>query len=354
MRERLFELLRYALWGGKAEGAWNAHDFQEVLELAEKQTVAGLVFDVLKDVQIEEIKDKKPIFEAFGLSENIKQQNGVLNNELAWLVGETRRLGLDCLVVKGQTTGCLYPKPEVRQSGDIDFLMKQPLEARKVFTDVDIPERLLEKDFSIEHKGTTLELHTRLVDFGRKKHQRLWNELTCKEWEKYHYVKVDGVKVRTLSPTMNAAYLFVHLFFHLIREGVSLRQFCDWAMLLHVCRDEIDRQQLLGFMQQMDMINAYKAFGCILVDELGLPEKEFPMVITEKDRRWKRIILNDIFRGGNFGKQNHKAKSAFGFKMETLRMASRNCLRYYRLAPSEMRMMIPKMMRINLRLMRGR
>ena len=152
---------------------------------------------------------------------------------------------------------------------------------------------------------------------------------------------------------MNAAYLYVHLFFHLIREGVSLRQFCDWAVNLHVYRERIDRQMLTDFIQRLSMLNGYKAFGSILVDELGLPEDEFPMTISEDDRRWKKKILDDVFRGGNFGKQNHQASSALGYKFETLCMAVRNSFRYYKLAPSEMRMMIPKMIGINLRLLFG-
>ena len=159
------------------------------------------------------------------------------------------------------------------------------------------------------------------------------------------------MKVRTLSPTINAVYLFLHLYFHLIREGVSLRQFCDWAIMLHHYRNEIDRDALIEILLQLDMIKGYKAFGTILVDELGLPEEDFPLSLADEDRGMKGKILEDIFKGGNFGKHNHKAKSAIGFKFETFCMAVNNSIRYYSLAPSEMRMMIPKMMKINIKLL---
>jgi hypothetical protein len=61
----------------------------------------------------------------------------------------------------------------------------------------------------------------------------VWDSLIEKEWQEKYFVEIDGVKVRTLSPTLNAAYVFIHLFFHFIREGVSLRPFCDWAIVLH-------------------------------------------------------------------------------------------------------------------------
>lgn len=351
MKDKFLEILREALWNRAYIGILTAGEFKSTLKIAEEQTVLGLVFDVLKDKQIDGLKDPMPIYEAVGFAEQIKQQNAEINKELAWFMDKCLEVGLDCLVVKGQTLAAIYPKPELRQSGDIDFLTIQIAQVAQVFPDAGIPERMSEKEIAFNHNDVTYELHCRLVDFGCKKHRKLWAEMETCEFNQNNTVKVNGIDVRTLSPTMNAVYLYVHMFFHLIREGVSLRQFCDWAMVLHSYKKQINRQKLEELIQRLDMMNGYKAVGSILVDELGLPEDEFPMKITEADRRWKGKILDDVFRGGNFGKQNHKAKSALGFKLETLRLAIRNSIRYYKFAPSEMRMMIPKMVGINLKLM---
>lgn len=347
----LFTLLRSALWGDAPVESITAKQFRHVMALADEQTVVGLVMGGLNDARIDGMKDKMPIYEAIGLVEQIKQQNHVVNKKLTWFVNKSQEIGLDCLVVKGQTIAALYPKPELRQSGDIDFLTFQIAQVAQVFPDAGIPERMSEKEFAFSHNDITYELHCRLMDFGCKKHQKLWAGMEARELTQRYTVKVNGVEVKTLSPTMNAAYLFVHLFFHLIREGVSLRQFCDWAIFLHTHRDQIDKQKLTDFIQNLDMLDGYKAFGSILVDELGLPEDEFPLIITDEDRLWKTKILEDVFIGGNFGKQNHQAESAIGYKYETLRLAIRNSIRYYKLAPSEMRMMIPKMIGINLKLL---
>lgn len=347
----LFALLRTALWGYPHVRGITANQFQQVMALADDQTVAGLVFDVLKDKKIEGMNDAMPIYDAIGLTEQIKQQNAVVNKELLWFIVRCQEVRLDCMIVKGQTLAALYLSPDLRLSGDIDFLTTQIAQVQQVFPDAGIPKRLLEKEFAFSHNDITYELHTRLIDFGCKKHQKLWDEQEAREWHQKYSAKVDGVEVRTLSPTMNAAYLFIHLFFHLIREGVSLRQFCDWAVFLHTHCGQIDRNKLSDIILCLDMLDGYKAFGSVLVDELGLPENEFPMKITDENRQWKEKILYDVFRGGNFGKKNHQARTALGYKFETLRMAVRNSFRYYKLAPSEMRMMIPKMIGINLKLM---
>ena len=337
----LFSLLRSAMWGDSFKDELPEGSFSQVLELAKEQTVFGLVFDVLKDIKIEGLQ-KKTLVNAIGLAERIKKRNLAINDELCDFWQRCKKAGLAYLVVKGQTIGCLYPNPLLRSSGDIDFLVPDiSSNLSDVFPDVHFPKVMKEKELGFKWNHITYELHTRLIDFGCKTHQRVWEELICQEWEKEYHVEVNGVKVRTLSPTINAVYLFLHLYFHSIREGVSLRQFCDWAMMLHHYRDEIDKDKLATILCQMDMTRGYKAFGCVLVDELGLPQSDFPMDIEDDDRKWKDRILSDIFRGGNFGKHNHKSKSTIGFKMETLRMAVRN----------SMRMMIPKMIRINMKLL---
>jgi hypothetical protein len=358
MREKkyalLFSLLRSALWGEVPQEKLSQEDFTQVLVLSKEQTVLGFVFDVLKDSKIDGIQNKAVIYQVLALTESIKHQNRLINQELISFAQRSKDAGLDYLVVKGQTLGCLYRSPELRSSGDIDFLV--PIISQKlskVFPNVRFPEIMKEKELEFKYAHIIYELHTRLIDFGCKKHQRVWEDLIGEEWKHENYVEIDGVKVRTLLPTINAVYLFLHLYFHLIREGVSFRQFCDWAVFLHHYRNEIDKARLNEILRALDMIKGYRAFGSILVDELGLPKEDFPMAIVEDDRKLKEKILEDIFQGGNFGKQNHKAKTALGFKFETLRMAIRNSIRYYSLAPSEMRMMIPKMVRINLRLLFG-
>ncbi len=354
MYNTFFSALRCALWQESFKETISAQTFVHTLALAKDQVVINLVFDILKDARLEGKVDRTVIFKTVGQTEKIKNQNRNINNALCGFVQSSQEVGLEYFVVKGQTIGCLYANPLLRCSGDIDFLVPEMSpNLSKVFPNILFPEIMREKEFGFESNKIIYELHTRLIDFGCKKHQAIWESLIDEEWKKYFYVEINGVKVRTLSPTINAVYLFLHLYFHLIREGVSIRQFCDWAIMLHYYRDMIDRTQLAAILQQLDMINGYKAFGCVLVDELGLASEDFPLFLAEEDRQFKAKIYDDIFKGGNFGKHNHKAKSPFGFKMETLRMAIRNSIRYYHLAPSEMRMMIPKMIRINLRLLLG-
>lgn len=351
--EKLFSLLRSALWGETYQGEMSKEEFTQVLTLAKEQTVYGLAFDVLSQLKGNFVKQQ--IFEGLAVCQTIQGQNERVNKELKELVQIFDEDKIDYLVVKGQAYSVLYPKSELRMPGDIDFLIHQEYHVVKKVIErqfsIRLPEKMVEREIEFEHGNVPFELHTSLRGWAKKGHQKVWDALMEKEWQEKYYVEIDGMKVRTLSPTMNAAYVFIHLFFHFIREGVSLRQLCDWAMVLHHYKDEIDKEELLQLLSDLDLIDACRAFGTILTDKLGLPVSEFPMSLGETDRKWQGKLLKDIFGGGNFGKLHHQAQNSWRFKIETLQLAIRNTLRYYRLCPSEIGGMIPRLIKGNLRLL---
>jgi len=351
----LFALLRMALWEKPMPESLPPFDkMEEVLAEAERQTVSGLVIDQLfkNDARM----PQQLVFESVGMLEEIKQQNRKVNEEVIAFATIMRTAQTGYIMVKGQTLATIYPDPQIRMPGDIDFLVCDYEKAKATIIEiwnVQLPEKMLEKETSFDHNEVTYELHTWLTNFGSKRHQKTWEGLISKEWKKGYMVEIGDEKIITLSPTMNVTYVFLHLFFHLVREGVSLRQFCDWAMVLHHYHGEIDTDKLIIILQDLELFDAFCALGTILIDCLGLPQNEFPFALDDDDRKWEEKILQDIFRGGNFGKQNHKATSELGYKFETMCLAIRNSFRYYKLAPSEMRMMIPKKVGINLRLLLG-
>ena len=216
---------------------------------------------------------------------------------------------------------------------------------------VALPEKLAEKEIAFNKGYYVYELHESLVDFGNKKNVQYWNGIMDEVWKTPFYEMINDVEVRTLPPTINAAYLFIHLFFHFIRGGIGLRQLCDWAIYLNHYKEEIDRKKLQEILVNLNLIKAYKVFGWILVDKLGMPLSSFPMQLDDKERRWEEGIMRIITDGGNFGRKNHKATNSFLFKAETLMMIIKNCIKYYTLAPRELRAMVPYMIRVNWRLM---
>ena len=350
----LFSLLRSALWSESLLGEVPKELFAEVMKLAQEQTVYGLMFDAISQHSVKGQFDKRLVLEAYAKTEKIKRNNALVDNELKGLVRMFDENNVDYLVVKGQTYGRLYPNPEIRMAGDIDFLIYQDYPYVKEVIEqqftVTLPDKMIEGEIGFKHGGVPFELHTSLRTYAKKKHQKVWNSMIEKEWQDGYCVEIDGVKVRTLSPTLNAAYVFIHLFFHFIREGVSLRQLCDWAMVLHHYQNEIDREFLSKLLSDLDLSDACRAFGTIVTDCLGLPVSEFPLPLNDNDRKWQKKILKDILGGGNFGKLHHQTKNSWKYKMETLQLMIRNTFRYYRLCPSEIGGMMHRQLKANLKI----
>ena len=345
----LLSFLRCALWNESTNTELDDKEFRSLMIIAEQQSVVGLVIDAATRIKCN--IPQRLLYEAISISLNIQHQNQLTNQSLKELVLFCNDNKIEYIIVKGQTIGNLYINPLLRIPGDIDYLISEEYSyiRRKIENSFKIvlPNTLQKKEIAYEKSGITFELHTSLLDFGSKKNELYWESLMHEAWANQYVTTLDDVKVRILPPTINAVYVFLHLFFHLVREGVSLRQFCDWAILLHSYRNEIDKDRVYEILSSLDMLKAYRVFGFILIDEIGLKEAEFPLSLTSDDWKWKGSILNDIFKGGNFGILNHKSSSGFKHRMETLWMLIKNTYRYWSLSPREMKRMIWKVVKID-------
>ena len=354
MTKLLLTILGNALWNPDMKEKIPSSAFSSLMAIADKQAVVGFVLDGIGGFQ-EADAPKDDLFEYIGIQSDITQDNGLLNREVAQFARTCKEHKIEYIVVKGQLMAKLYPHPELRMPGDIDFLIKEKYteckgDVEKAFG-VALPKKLIEKEIAFNRGLFVYELHGKLIEFGKKKHQQYWDSLMAHVWDTPFYETINEEKVRTLSPTVNAVYLFLHIFTHFIRGGIGLRQFCDWAVCLKYYEKDVDHCKVQEILEELDLQYAYGAFGTILVDKLGLPVSSFPMNIADSHRKWTNMILDDIFRGGNLGRYNHNCKHPLLYKFESVGLVIRNTFRYYRLAPSEMCMVIPQMIKINLRLL---
>lgn len=121
MTETFFKLLRMSLWQ-RGEGLpknLKLAEASEIKKIAEKQAVAGLVFDTIIRNNI--IIPQETLFEILGLQEQIKHQSRKTNKGVVALHKVLYAPNIDYVIVKGQVLAAYYPIPLLRQSGDIDF-----------------------------------------------------------------------------------------------------------------------------------------------------------------------------------------------------------------------------------------
>ena len=346
----IFSLLRSALWQQPMDHFdMTPYEYKVVMEDTEKQGVQGLVTDCLRTNNMG--LKKKCVIHMLKMQRAVKDENQRINMRLVSLVQLLNQHDINYVVVKGPSLAALYPKPGLRIPGDIDFWTNDIGKTRELLNKEwgqDLPASFISKEVQFKYEGVTFDFHRTLVSFRNSKHRKVWKELLKRPFTTQ---TVCDCPVNVLETTTNTIFIFVHIFFHFIREGIGLRQLCDLTLYLEHHKDKIDRKDLSEQLSLLGIERAFRSFGWILIDKLGLSPSSFPLEIKEKDKKITKHILEDIWKGGNFGVHNrHFKKLGFLRKVETMYITIRNCISYFRLAPSELIYDIPLLVRHNIRL----
>ena len=361
----LFEILRGELWGTGLSFSQLSHtEFEELMALAGEQTVTGLVGDCLIKNNIK--LEREDALGLYAKMKAIEKANARVNENLVSFVNFMERKGIDYIIVKGQVAGSFYPNPNARMSGDVDlYFVGDNYQKIKSLVEQRLGKQLSKlsdgKHVEFEVNGVIFELHNKLTRLATRKHQAYWDQMIDNAiLEGTDTVMINGKEIKTLSAPYNAMYIFVHLFYHMTASGVGLRQLCDWARVLAQCafqvsssmfqvknvndnvnanlndNHNVDANRLEEMLKELGYLKAYKAMGAFLVEYLGLPEEQFPFVLTEKDRKWVETIKKNILKRGNFGRTGRKVKNlGVLHSMETGYLNMAQTLTFYRLAPKE-------------------
>lgn len=339
-RKLLLEVVKDALWNTDVTfpvlSSLNEQQVVGLLAEAEKQTVHGLVLDVVG-------KQKYPfaknfVYEHTGLMTQTMAQNEHINHVLVEFAKVMDDQRIDYVVVKGQSVGCCYPKPQLRSSGDIDFYCSPENFVKAKHT---LPQVIgiafegedSEHHLSFDWQDVRFEMHFSLFDFYEMQKNKTWcNLLNHSEADTFGLM---GYDIKTLPATLHTFYIFLHLYEHLLELGVGLRQFCDFAILLHHRKDEIDDKAFQKYAEVFGMTKAVKACGYILVHHLGLPAMDFPFTLTGKDGKRAKRALGVVFYRGNMGKYNKRGGfSGYKHNLEATGIKLSHFVKFAPLSPS--------------------
>ena len=323
--------------------------WQELLAFAKKQTIVGIYWQGIQRLgNISNKPSEDDVMDWMGNNTKIVRRNVKTDEAVVKLTKLMLDNGIGFFVFKGQTIASYYPIPEMRTSGDVDFYVFKK--------DWDRAKSLLAKEVTItdDHSGQHLEftkdgipfeIHYHTAVFASGSKQRYWDELIeCYFEEVLDHIVINGVEVPTLPPTLNAIYLFVHIYHHFLKEGIALRQFIDWMMFFEAKHEEIVVSELTTKLERLGLLRAFKAFGAVLTEVLGIDVKFFPYPLTDNDKKYVDRIMAIVLRYGNFGKYGRKERQG-GWKhsMETGVRSIRHIKQFFWLSPAENLLWIPKL-----------
>ena len=316
MQEKLFfELLQVALdVRPQLDAAPSAQEWAKMMRMAREQALVGVCFAGVKKLERSGQLVNLPSslkMQWLATAMQIQRQNEIVDRCCSELSDRLRESGYDSCLLKGQGLARLYEHVSglgsLRQPGDIDMWM---LAEPEVALDWVRKTGRLES-FDYHHADVQLfsdvevELHYRpSVSRNLMRNSRLqhWFRKCGKE----HIVYNESLGCHVPDWTFNVVLSLNHIFWHLMFEGVGLRQLMDFYFVLKTCPEELHaKKNVLELLRRFHLLRFAGAVMWVEREVFGLCEEN---LLCEPDERLGRFLLDEIMRAGNFGHHDDRLK----------------------------------------------
>ncbi len=308
------ELVKVGLWENRNLDIRidNPTDWDSICQLAQEQSVQGLVLQGIESFRIQDSGFKIPqmlLLQWIGEVQMIEQQNKEMNAFIAEFIEKLRKEGIYTILVKGQGVAQCYEKPLWRCSGDVDLFLSESNYERAKLLLQPMASHVDDEGISAKHLGMTID------GFVVELHGTLHGGLSSKVDGELDKVRNDtfdkgnvrswnnnGVQVFLLGAENDVFYVFTHFLQHFYKEGVGLRQVCDWCRLLYTYRDSLNYELLEQRIKRTGLVSEWKAFYNLASRYLGMPD--FGSGLTVHDSRFDKKadrIMEFILKSGNMG-----------------------------------------------------
>lgn len=345
IQDKFFHLLRFSIGTDDWMPTITYQELKKIHELSRKQSLQAVIFCGVKRlskdailIQPNEAEDRDCLLMNWmGECMMIARQNMKVDENIAGLFHALGDKGFECCLLKGQGNAQLYPNPLDRTCGDIDVWIRpkrnerdssvrqQKDDIRAVISFAKATSKSFKAiyhhiDFCSYH-GTDVELHYRPHFM-----QSLWNNARLQRYFREHAdeqfrnrISIGGHEIAVPTQAFNIVFQISHIYQHLFKEGIGLRQILDYYFLLTSAEKLADaREYYTSLLGHLGLKGIAGAICWILVYRLGM-NKEF--CVVEPDERRGRFVLHEILAGGNFGRydeRRHFDQSKLGKNMERL------------------------------------
>lgn len=286
----------------------SAEEWGELYAMAKKQSLVGVCFAGVQRLQQQRQEPPEMTYLTWmGMAAKIQQRNEVVNRQCTDLQRRLSADGFRSCILKGQGVAQVYPESlrGLRQSGDIDIWIEGDKDValdwakKQGATIVSIDMVHAHADL---FEDTEVEIHSQPSwMYGRKADkvlQRFFAESADGQFS-YHDEKV-GMTYPTVG--FNLVYSLVHINRHIFEEGIGLRQLLDYYFILKAS-NVAEREKACEVIASLGL----KQFAAgIMYIENKVFALERDCMVCEPDAEEGEFLLEDIERGGNFGKYDER------------------------------------------------
>lgn len=279
-------------------------DWTSIYMEAQRQSLAGVLLTGVEKVIASGENKPKFLIQWIAQTLTLENRNRQFDARCKDITDIFNGIGLRSCVLKGQGVAMLYPNPLRRQSGDIDLWVEgnrgdiyKTLKARwKVGETV-----IHHADVEI-FKDTPTEIHFipsfTYSPFLYRKYKKFFKR--CADRQFANYDKTVGFAYPT--PEFNAVYSLMHIFHHVLHEGIGLRQLLDYYYILK----SLDKEQRLQVFEEMRHLGLAKFVEVVMYVEQRMFGLESEFWLCQPNERLGKHLLAEIELAGNFGKYDER------------------------------------------------
>ena len=303
----------------------SATDWMGLARLARQQAVPGLIYQAITLLPKSVSVPGDAVLSLMARAQEIAHRNRFKADVTERLMARFAEQGLTPLIMKGATVAAYYARPELRESGDIDFYFP-PEQLERASACLTEPHLDPEGSIHSKEEGVDIDLHDRYFD------------LHC--------------AIRKLpkpgTPEATLLMLSAHILKHAIGTGVGIRQCCDMTAAYRALKDDIDPAALKQLFTQTGTLRWNRLLFSFLAEWLEMDEQIFA-----EEHVSSTPLLQIILEGGNFGHYAITRQTALNAsdrqrKRDTLRRFLRRLPFSLRYAPRETFARIGSLIRGNL------
>lgn len=307
MTNMFYELIQVAI-GKKVRFSHtpSAEEWKALYDMAKKQSLIGICFAGVQKLVARQQEPPEMLYLTWmGMAAKIQQRNVVINRQCYELQSKLAADGFGVCVLKGQGVAQSYTESlrALRQSGDIDVWISGSREKTLAYVQNVSPTKMvtmLHAELSV-FPETDIEVHFKPTYLRCPwKNQKLqkWFE-KFEEFEKFR--EVNGFRVPT--DEFNLVFLALHIFRHLMGEGIGMRQLMDYYFVLNKVQDSDTGVRAYDVLESLGFGKFTGALMWICEKVFGLSKEA---MLCAPDSTLGQKILREIELAGNFGQHDER------------------------------------------------
>lgn len=273
-------------------------EWRHLLNEAQRQAVIGVLVNGLEKLPGHQRPPKDLLLQWIGLVQRNEMAYKLQCKRAQELTSLFSKSGFASCILKGVGMAQLYPDPGRRQCGDIDIWVdggrKEVVEwLRGRYQTGRVIWHHIDADI-FEDVPTEIHYHPCWI-YNPFYNHRLQKWFDARKQQQMGVDERLGFAYPDVG--FNAVYSLVHLYHHLIEEGVGVRHIVDYYYIIKVLPIENNKDIVSG-LKRLGLLRLAEAVMWVLGEVCGMTPEH---MIAKPNEKEGRFLFDEIMRGGNFG-----------------------------------------------------